>query len=581
MNSDTKSLGEIIFNLSPCRVKIPKYQRPYAWELQQTEEFWDDMTQDNPTLFLGPVIVNIEHKNQKDGYIEVVDGQQRLITATILSAVLRDTYASFGKKELASIIQGNFISYKDFDNIDKGFRLTTGLSTQHFFSKYIQNPAENIDESVPNTKEEKRIKNNYITLRKSLMNHISAETTTENKVKKIGDIRDRLNKLMVIEIEIENDSEAYEIFERVNNYGIDLSLSDLLKNHILKNSDKPDNAHKIWYDIEKNIQSSESEMKKFIRYHWLSKYRFKSEKQIYNDIKEKIKDYDSFLAELFESSELYLDILKGNKPDFQDLKIKGKDISAKVYSIVIASRYMGITQDNVFYLSLLRNIHRSKLIVNPTSFLLFLENFLFKYFAISNLPGNRVEKLFSKYAIELDIVCNSNNENEKDLIKQFNTMFNDFRQDLKALVPVKEYFNEKFDEVKYSSTEKARKTITYILNKYENYLNDVIEKSIDYDNVNIEHIIPQKPESWGLKRSEIKDYVHRIGNLTLISKRLNSQMGNIDLENKLPILKKSALKINKDLVDDIESNNNIWDENSILDRSKKLASIAYDEVWKI
>ena len=90
-----------------------------------------------------------------------------------------------------------------------------------------------------------------------------------------------------------------------------MSLSDLLKNHILKNSTNPDDAHKTWYEIEKNIQSSESEMKKFIRYHWLSKYRFKTEKQIYNDIKANIRDYDAFLVELFESSELYLDILKG------------------------------------------------------------------------------------------------------------------------------------------------------------------------------------------------------------------------------------------------------------------------------
>ena len=132
MNSDTKSLGDIIFSNAKYRVKIPKYQRPYAWELQQVEEFWDDIVQDNPTFFLGPVIVNIEHVNSKDPYIEVVDGQQRLITATILSAVIRDVYKSYGKDDLASIIQGNFISYKDLDNVDKGFRLTTGLSTNDF-----------------------------------------------------------------------------------------------------------------------------------------------------------------------------------------------------------------------------------------------------------------------------------------------------------------------------------------------------------------------------------------------------------------------------------------------------------------
>ena len=53
-----------------------------------------------------------------------------------------------------------------------------------------------------------------------------------------------------------------------------------------------------------------------------------------------------------------------------------------------------ISQDNVFYLSLLRNIHQNKLIVSPANFFLFLENFLFKYFAVSTLPANKVEKLF-------------------------------------------------------------------------------------------------------------------------------------------------------------------------------------------
>ena len=240
---------------------------------------------------------------------------------------------------------------------------------------------------------------------------------------------------------------------------------------------------------------------------------------------------------------------------------------------------MGISQDNVFYLSLLRNIHQNKLIVSPANFFLFLENFLFKYFAVSTLPANKVEKLFSKYAIELDALCNSAKE-DKHLKKEINSMFDHFRNDLKDLIPVKEYFNEKFDEIKYSNTDKARRIITYILSKYENYLNDVIEKNIDYDNVNIEHILPQKPESWGLSRSEIKGYIHKIGNLTLISKKLNSQMGNIELEKKIPILKKSDLKINKVLTDFINEKNNKWNENLITERSNMLSSIAYDEIWK-
>ena len=177
-------------------------------------------------------------------------------------------------------------------------------------------------------------------------------------------------------------------------------------------------------------------------------------------------------------------------------------------------------------------------------------------------------------------ICNSEKE-DKMIKSELNRMFDNFKDELKELVPLKELFIDKFDDIRYSNTEKARKKITYILNKYENYLNDVVEKSIDYDNVNIEHILPQKPESWGLSRSEIKSYVHKIGNLTLINRKLNSQMGNISFEDKLPILKKSSLRVNQDLVKFVSEKDNFWNEEIILDRTSKIASIAYDEIWKI
>ena len=121
----------------------------------------------------------------------MVDGQQRLITSTILAAVIRDTYTLFGRSDLALTIQGNFISRKDLDNVDKGYRLTTGISTSDFFSEYIQKPNSNIGDSAPSTKEEKRIKDNYNSLKKLLEGHIDSETNTENKIKKISKVKIR------------------------------------------------------------------------------------------------------------------------------------------------------------------------------------------------------------------------------------------------------------------------------------------------------------------------------------------------------------------------------------------------------
>ena len=582
MESKTKTLEEIIFGASTHQIKIPKYQRPYSWGTLQVEELWDDIIQDNPTYFIGPVIVNVENYNDSDdSYIEIVDGQQRLISSTILSAVLRDTFKEYGDTRKADKIQDRFIAFVDDNGDDKGYRLTAGLSTNQFLKDNIQNENADILNSSPETKEHKKIKENYKLLKKLLDNYLDPETSNEHKIRKIGTVRDRLKKLKVIEIQINNDNEAYEIFERVNNYGVDLSLSDLLKNHILKNSNDVDSASKKWLEIEKNIRSADSEMKKFIRYHWLSKYSFKTEKQLYNNIKEEIRDYDKFLKELLKASEIYCNIIGAQLSNYNELNVNGRFIGDKIFNIVQSSNYMSVTQDNVFYMSLIRNCEKEKLLVNPKKFLIFLEKFIFKYFAICHFPANKVERLFSKYAILLETVCNEN-INEANIKQNTDRLFKTFQSDLEELAPteaIREFFIERFQEVKYGTSPKNRKLITYVLSKFENHLHGRDEFTLNYQIINIEHVLPQKPDNWGLTKTEIKDYVNNLGNLLLIDQRLNGQMGNKSLENKIPILQESNLKMNELIVNQIEENNNVWDQISIEKRNEDIARVSYDTIF--
>lgn len=581
MESNIKTLEEVIFSASTYQIKIPKYQRPYSWGLQQVEELWDDIIQTNPTFFIGPIIINTENLNRShDSFIEIVDGQQRLISSTILSAVLRDAFKDFGDVRKANIIQDRFIAFLDDNGDDQGYRLTTGQSTHNYFQENIQDENSNIENSIPETKEHKKIKDNYLTLKKKLYEYIKPETSTENKIKKISFVRDRLKQLNVIEIQINNDREAYEIFERVNNYGVDLSLSDLLKNHILKNSDEKEKANQKWLDIEKNIRNSGSEMKKFIRYHWLSKYSFKTEKQLYNNIKDEIQDYDKFVNELEKASEIYSNIIGANLSDYAELKVNRTVIGKKIYNVVQASNYMSVTQDNVFYMSLIRNTERGKLLVNPKKFLIFLEKFIFKYFAICHFPANKVERLFSKYAIELEKICNKD-ISESNIKQNTDRLFTNFKSDLEELAKtetIRDLFIEKFEEVKYGSSPKNRKLINYILSKYENKLHGRDELTLNFEIINIEHLLPQKPENWGLTKKDVKEYVNNIGNLVLIDQRLNGQMGNKSLEEKIPILNQSLLEMNKLIVNQL-NNNAVWNENLIQKRNKDLAIISYDEIW--
>lgn len=579
MEANLRELQELIFGAATKKLCIPKFQRPYKWDAQQIDEFWDDIVQDDPSYFIGPVIINGQYSSGNDGWLEVVDGQQRLITSTILASVLRDLFKEFGETGLANKVQDRYIAFVDDDDNDLGYRLKPGQSTRLYMENNIQNSDSDILSSEPTTKEHKRIKNNYVLLKEKIKTKLAPETTIEKKKKVLSDIRDRLKKLKVIEIRINNDNEAYEIFERINNYGVDLSLSDLLKNHILKNSSSIDLSHTKWIELETTIRSTDSEMKKFVRYHWLSRYSFKTEKQLYASIKSNINNCDEFLNELCDAGESYSNLLTSNSVnDFDGLIVNGRPIGKYIYNISRASKYMSVSQDKVFYLSLINLTKKNKLLVNPKGILSFLEGFIFKYFAVSTLPANKVERMFSKYAIDLHKICYSNDTVQK--IKQ-NTdrLFNNFKSDLSSLLPTKDYFIEKFQEIKYSNSSRTRMLINYILNKYENHLSGSSETTINFESVNIEHFLPQRPENWGLTVDDIRGYLHNIGNLVLVDQGLNGQMGNKSLSEKIEVLKNSTLKMNNELIEIIQNDNDKWDENSITQRNNNIAKVCFSEIW--
>lgn len=584
MESSLRKLEEIIFGASTIKLKIPKFQRPYKWESQQIDEFWDDISKEVPSLFLGPVIINCQYENSiginEAPRLEVVDGQQRLITATILAAVIRDLFLEEGESALAQKIQDRYIAFVNDDDDDLGFRLTTGLSTSEFFETHIQASGGNIESSQPDTKEHKRLKSNYQLLKKKLKAEFSPTWQPEKKKKFLSSIRDKLKSLMVIEIRISNDSEAYEIFERINNYGVDLSLADLLKNHILKKTTSSDDAFETWYELEKTIRDAGVEMKKFIRYHWLSKYGFRTEKELYNTLKGAITNYDSFLTEISASGELYSKLLTAeSKSDFEECNVGSNSIAKSLFEISKASRFMSVSQDKVFYLAIARLSMEGRLLVNPKKTLQFIEAFIFKYFAVCNQPANRVERLFSKYAVELQKECFSANtdQNKKANI---NRIYSHLKSDLVALIPPEEFFFEKFQEVKYANAAKNRMFLKYILGKYENHLSQNRELILNFESINLEHFLPQKPENWNLSRSEIKPYVHNIGNLVMIDSGINISMGNKSLSEKLPLISESALEMNRELIALINRTEGKWDENTIRARNSQIADVAYNSIWK-
>ncbi|SYZ74484.1 hypothetical protein TRIP_C90112 [Candidatus Zixiibacteriota bacterium] len=564
------TLKNILFGTS--KYKIPRYQRPYNWNEDQLSDFWSDLTNNQSSYFIGSFILNKEPL-KVTGYIDVIDGQQRMLTTTIFISVIRNLMKEYDDK-MADLIQTQDIAFRDRDGIDS-FRIECGESTREYFEKFIQSTSSDISKSNPKSAEEIRIFKNYNYFYSNIMSNLERCQNMGEKINYLKDLRSKIADLVVIEIEIDSEEDAYEIFETTNARGVELSIADLLKNLILKKipakKDK-DFAKDVWQEIVNNVQATNTELNRFLRYYWISKYSFVTEKKLFKEIKKEITDWEKLLYELCEASEDYYKLISGNEEDWRD-----KKNGVRIYRALSAIRIMGVSQCYVLFLSILRNYNKFE--TDPTRIFEKIENFTFQYSSICRMPGNKVEKIYSKYARKIEQIAKS--EIKKNATKKAQSTFEELLKELYDERPSLEAFKENFLELEYGRSEKTRILATYVLSKI-NGIAESGEYLIDFNNVNIEHLLPQNPDpKWNLNKKDIRGYVDKLGNLTLLGRRINAKVGNKIIKEKIEELKTSKIKMTQDLVEYLIKNDFKWDAEEINKRHEALALLGYNRVWLI
>jgi len=572
--ADDKPLSDILFE-TRRKYRIPRYQRPYAWGIEEITEFWDDLITNQAPYFLGSFIFNNE-KEKENGYVDIIDGQQRLLTITILMAAIRDIAKGIDAKEDAGLFQRQDIAIEDWEG-RSSFRIKAAESLDEYFTKYIQNSETDILISKTNSDEEARVKSNYEYLKDKIFAEINRFQNKDVQIDTLKQLRRKLRELMVINVEISSEDDAYDIFETTNARGMELSVGDLLKNLIFKNikpGDDKDFAKDVWKEITRNVEDTNTELKRFIRYYWISSYGFVQEKKLYKDVKKNISNLEwmVLLQALWDDSRNYNMLLEGEESSFRDLKGHGY----KIYESVFAIRLMNVSQCYILLMAVLRNYDR--LGFDPYKFFQFIEKFTFQYSVVSKLPGNRLEKLYSNYALEIERAA-KNGPSEK-VTKKLQSIFSSLQNELKEIAPSENVFMEYFPELSYKNSTERRQLIKYILGRINGHYQQTDEYLINFRTVNIEHILPQSPDKdWHLTKKEINHYVNRLGNLTLLSQVLNSKAQNSIIPIKLKELRDSKLDITIDLVKKLEGLNEKWEEKDIAERQKEMAELAYNKVW--
>jgi len=243
-----------IFNDS-YRFQIPDFQRPYAWTTEQTSELLDDLlyamgqvdnVNDASPYFLGSIVI-IKNALQTQAY--VVDGQQRLTTLTILFCVLRELAATESdRSDRHSYIRA--VGRKSA-GIPGHYRLTVRERDKEFFQENIQQMGR-LSSFVENsqgilTDSQKRMLENASYLWKSVS---KLDEKRRNAL-----VHFLAQHCYLVVVSTSDQNSAYRIFSVLNDRGLDLSPTDILKADIigaLKETKQASYTMK-WEDIEEDL----------------------------------------------------------------------------------------------------------------------------------------------------------------------------------------------------------------------------------------------------------------------------------------------------------------------------------------
>ncbi|GED40783.1 DUF262 domain-containing protein [Cobetia marina] len=576
LNAHTPNLGTLLSQKSVYRV--PRFQRDYSWKVEEVAELWSDLENcivleegelKCSEYFIGTlVLVGKEGSSTYD----IVDGQQRLTTITIMLRAIQEAFVSLGEFGMANALYSNYI--EGVDDEGKPFFKVRNVNHSPFFEVAIQHKVRGDDSMSPQNEAERNLLSAYKeALSKTNRSLVSAlmgskqAYTKELHLQCLKSIRDQLTKyLKVIFIRVPKEEEAYTIFETLNARGLGLASVDLIKNTVFKDLSEThpeDKARREWTAVQAKLQDANANvsLKEFMRHWWISRYTYVSEDNLYKEFKKAKKSglltSQILLSEITSDVETYVNIID---PQFE----KHKQVEDKrIFRSLMALRAFNVTQPRAFLLSLF-NSYKRKLITKKylVETLEFLESFNFQFVAICQKRSSGIEGAYSSSARKLFSVKN------KPAAKR---IILDFIEQLKQKSPSESEFEIKFKGLKFSNDyTKDKKIIQYVFNKIELYENGRGE--LAPEDLTLEHIMSQS------SGSDAK-YVS-IGNLLPLSKELNEQAGDKTFVDKVAIYRSSSYKITQKFCEDYKDVSE-WDKDNIIAREEELSALCFNKYWKI
>ena len=546
MQAEQKRIGGILH--TGDQYVIPLFQRYYSWR----KEHWERLRKDiwalmengsKPVHFLGPLVCTYLPKLPGNNTVyQLIDGQQRITTLTILLSALRDVARSRNLHELADEVTEDYLMFKRRQGPDR-YKVLPRLGDREVLTEMVE--GHSLDRFT---------ESGVFAAWKYFRRHVEhwARKDSEKQLRRLLDAVSSKLSLVAILIDGEN---PYEIFESLNSTGLPLKESDLIRNYVFMQiplESQQDFSDQHWKALEDMFEASdtepEAEMTPFYRDYLMRDGQYIKEDATFVEFKKAtaktVLQPESLVNELKHFAKLELMLRRPKTVKDSALRSALRQVDG-----------MDITTAYPLLLNLLDRNERGTL-------------------GHDDLVGC-LQDLVS-FVLRRSICGETTRTYGRWFVEAIKMLKGDPRRDLQAYWLDRRWPDDAALRERTLNFEiyrrEGQKTRVILETLEESYGH---KERVDLSTLSIEHVMPQTitnnsaGRGWkamlGDKWQEVYDrLLHTLGNLTLTG--YNPNLSNSSYEDKQPLFAESHLELNSYF-----ASQPIWNADAIMARSRQLA----------
>jgi hypothetical protein len=515
LNTRTITYLELIGNGKAFRV--PNYQRDYSWSEEQWEDLWNDLlelrTKPDDRHYMGALVV--EGRSDRDFLI--IDGQQRMATLSIITlAIIRELHhmADDGSepdanRERAAELRARFIGEKDPASLVESSRLYLNETDNAFYQDYLvqlRNPLN--PRGLPRSNQ----------LLWSCFRYFSQRLDELQDLHDDGAALTRLlsetvaRQLLFILITVDDELNAYTVFETLNARGLELTTTDLLKNYLFSSvrvdADR-DALQRRWRSLLGTV--GQARFPEFLRYHLLCEQPKVRSRRLFKLLRDRVRtphEIFALMEALENRAELFAALSDPNHGYWAEL------VDAKPF--IRELNLFGVTQMTPLMFAAWERLSKQDFV----RILKLVSAISFRYSVVSGLNTNSLEPVYHQAA--------------KSILDGSALTPGAVFERLKPIYVSNQKFEQDFSLLTLDVGPRRNKLAKYILARFEQ---DLSGKACDPDTDpgTLEHILPENPtDAWvdDFPRERWEAFIDRIGNLTLLEVSANRKVGNSSYAEK-------------------------------------------------